>query len=79
MALAAGVLRSCSEIQEWEPNMPYQFGCPEFMPATCYPKNAVLLEVEVQEGDVVVMGSDGVSPTLYNCARSEQCFRQKPQ
>lgn len=45
---------------------PYQFGaCPEYAEATDSVKDAEVYEVEVQEGDVVVLATDGLLDNCY--------------
>ena len=61
----AGAVVFVSVLQEFEFQVPYQIGCPEWHDTTNAPEDAAVVDLALQEGDVVLMGSDGVrSPSL---------------
>uniref|UniRef100_A0A061R614 Protein phosphatase n=1 Tax=Tetraselmis sp. GSL018 TaxID=582737 RepID=A0A061R614_9CHLO len=55
-----------SEVQQHEFNMPYQLACPKVLPETDLASDADLYEVDVEDGDVVVLGSDGLFDNMWD-------------
>lgn len=46
--------------------MPYQLANPLVLPETDWPSDAELYSFELQEGDVIVMGSDGLFDNMWD-------------
>lgn len=47
-------------------NMPYQIGNPLILTETDWPCNAETFSIEIQEGDLIIMGTDGLFDNLWN-------------
>lgn len=47
-------------------NMPYQLGNPMILPETDWPSDTELYSFELKEGDVIVMGTDGLFDNMWN-------------
>ena len=47
-------------------NMPYQLANPMILPETDWPSDADIYSFELQEGDVIVMGSDGLFDNVWD-------------
>jgi len=47
-------------------NMPYQIANPAILPETDWPSDAELYSFELREGDVIVMGSDGLFDNVWD-------------
>ncbi|GAB4813840.1 hypothetical protein N2152v2_000886 [Parachlorella kessleri] len=54
-----------AETQEHQFNMPFQMASLKFLPGSDHPDQARQYEVAVQDGDVVVLGSDGLFDNLW--------------
>eukprot|EP00241_Pyramimonas_parkeae_P004327 CAMPEP_0114244790 /NCGR_PEP_ID=MMETSP0058-20121206/11533_1 /TAXON_ID=36894 /ORGANISM="Pyramimonas parkeae, CCMP726" /LENGTH=932 /DNA_ID=CAMNT_0001357765 /DNA_START=602 /DNA_END=3400 /DNA_ORIENTATION=+ len=68
--IRSGEVVCSSNIQEVTWNMPFQFGSPNHLPDTNVADDADLLTFELQSGDVVVLGTDGL---FDNCYDQEVC------
>lgn len=55
-----------TKIQEHEFNMPFQLADPDILKDTDWPSDADVYDIDIQPGDVVVMGSDGLFDNVWN-------------
>ena len=63
---AESVLRACSQVQQHSFNCPYQAGSPRLHPNSNTANDAEVYELDLQEGDLVVMATDGVFDNLWD-------------
>jgi len=54
-----------SAAQEYQFNMPYQFGHRTHLPESSEAADAALMEVGLRAGDVIVLGTDGLFDNLF--------------
>ncbi|KAK9823555.1 hypothetical protein WJX72_003722 [[Myrmecia] bisecta] len=55
-----------SQVQQHEWNMPFQLASPEILPETDSAQDAEMYELQLQGGDVVVFGTDGLFDNMWD-------------
>ena len=53
-------------MQQHEFNCPYQLGSPELVPETDTADDAVVYELDAEQGDILVLGTDGLFDNMWN-------------
>jgi hypothetical protein len=62
-----------SVIQEYDFQVPFQIGCPDWHETTNSPDDAAVVDLALEEGDVIIMGSDGVRPNPRCSPQNPSC------
>ncbi len=57
---------SCAQVQQHEFNCPYQLGSPEIVPETDTAEDAAVYELDAEQGDILVLGTDGLFDNMWD-------------
>eukprot|EP00884_Botryococcus_braunii_P015282 jgi/Botrbrau1/2437/Bobra.0395s0058.1 len=64
--LRGGSILFSSTVQQHSFNLPYQLASPELLPEADTADDAALYEIDAQQGDILILGTDGLFDNMWN-------------